>query len=778
MTNKSCYFALRALAVLLCSVSAALAAPAKPRDWQAKVAPALLRQAALGQTEVLIYMPAADLSGAASLRTKEEKGRYVFERLTAAAAATQPPVVQRLKSLGVEHQSFWISNVIWAKGDLAAIQAVASLTQVAYITPVGAPGGLSLPPLPSRASTPSISRIAVTAVEGGISAVNADDVWALGYLGQGVVVGGADTGVRWTHTALKKQYRGWDGTAATHDYNWWDGIHNPNAGCPGSSPEPCDDDVLFGGHGSHTMGTMVGDDGGDNKIGMAPQARWIACRNMNNGVGLPATAYLECMQFFLAPTKRDGTAPDPTKAPDVINNSWGCVEPGCVPEPNPPVPGFLRATLQASRAAGIVYVVSAGNEGQDSNGDCSTLQFPLARYPESFTVGAIDHRTDLAADFTSRGPVLGDPDHPTGLRKPDITAPGVDIRSVDTTNDSSYGLGSGTSMAGPHVAGLVALVISANPALRGNVDRIEEIIELSAVKLTSDQGCGEDTATSVPNNVYGWGRIDALAAVTMALAEVSAPRIDSITPSTVCQGGPDFTLTVTGTGFTAGTVVEINGTPRTTTFVDSTRVTVLVRTADITAPGGVTVRAVNPDSSASNTVTLTVTPDTTAPAVTPPAATTILQPHCGPPHEGGSTGNTSASLAAFIAGGSASDDCSAPAIRMSPRSGGQDVSNDTVFHPGSHSVTFRFRDNAGNIGTATTTLRVVLYADLNTDTHINAVDSVIIANFLVGNMEPGTPPFTAPEEAADLNRDTMVNAVDYVILQNYQVDNIDCLPTN
>jgi hypothetical protein len=102
------------------------------------------------------------------------------------------------------------------------------------------------------------------------------------------------------------------------------------------------------------------------------------------------------------------------------------------------------------------------------------------------------------------------------LRKPDITAPGVSVRSAQRANDSAYRNLSGTSMAGPHVAGLVALIISANPALAGNVDRIEDIIEQTAVPKPSDEGCGLDSPTAVPNNTYGWGRIDALAAVQLA----------------------------------------------------------------------------------------------------------------------------------------------------------------------------------------------------------------------------------------------------------------------
>ena len=325
--------------------------------------------------------------------------------------------------------------------------------------------------------------------------------------------------MRWTHEALKPRYRGWNGTSASHDYNWHDSVHvqNPGNPCPASGTQPCDDDVLLGGgHGTHTVGTMVGSGpdrlGEKNGIGMAPDAKWIACRNMNHGLGVVPT-YLECMQWFLAPTRVDGTGADSSKAPDVVNNSWGCVE-GCPPP-------ALQDSLQASRAAGIFYAVSAGNDGVGlpaPAAGCSTIYHPLARYPEAFTVGSTTWNTDTISEFSSRGPtVLGAPPAPL-LLKPNITAPGSNIRSALQTSDSAYGSLSGTSMAGPHVAGLVALLISANPGLRGDVDELEDIIEQTAVKKTTTEGCGGDTATQVPNNTYGWGRIDALAAVQKAVA--------------------------------------------------------------------------------------------------------------------------------------------------------------------------------------------------------------------------------------------------------------------
>ena len=502
-------------AVVVTAVAFGISATASATvDWQQRVDAVVLDAAALGPAEFFVYLDEqADLSGAGSLATKEAKGRYVYDRLRAVAADSQEAVVAALEQHGATHRSFWVTNAILAKGDLGAVEAVARLSQVQYVYGVGS-GSLQRPSVDPPGGTQGTD--VATTVFDSIAKVNADDAWSLGFRGQGAVVAGADTGVRWTHEAVKSKYRGWDGTSADHNYNWHDAIHNPNAICAPDHPEPCDDDAFIGGgHGTHTVGTMVGTGpevaGQKNEFGMAPDAKWIACRNMNNGVGV-IPMYLECMQWFIAPTRIDGTGADASKAPHVINNSWGCVE--VCPPP------ALQDTLRASRAGGIFYAVSAGNDGgrtvQGQNVVvCHSIYHPLARYPEAFTVGSTTWTTDTISPFSSRGSVLLG-DGLNALRKPDITAPGSSIRSALAGSDSAYGSLNGTSMAGPHVAGLVALIISANPSLAGNVDRIEDIIEQTAVKKTTTEGCGGDSPTAVPNNTYGWGRIDALAAVQLA----------------------------------------------------------------------------------------------------------------------------------------------------------------------------------------------------------------------------------------------------------------------
>ncbi len=491
------------------------ARPANAAPWQNKVDPWVLETAAAaadGKTEFLVFLAEqADLSAAASLPTKLEKGRYVYETLTQVAAATQGPVIAALEARKIAYRPAGVANMIWGRGDLADIQALAARADVAHL--YANPTVQMAEPLREPAAGPD----APEAVEWNITKVNAPAVWAAGFTGQGAVIGGQDTGYQWDHPALKGKYRGWIGKAAVHDYNWHDAIHSGGGSCGPNSPVPCDDSQ----HGTHTMGTMVGDDGAGNQIGMAPGAKWIGCRNMNVGAGTPTT-YSECYQWFIAPTRIDGTGADPSKAPDVINHSWGCpTSEGCID------PNVLLTAVQNVRAAGIVTVHSAGNEGSQ----CSTVATPAAIYADSFSVGATTN-TDAIASYSSRGPVTVDG---SNRLKPNVSAPGSSIRS--SVPGGGYAGGwNGTSMAGPHVAGAVALLISAYPWLAGDVDAIEDILEQSAVHLTSTQTCGGVPGSTIPNNTFGWGRIDVLAAYTAACsapAAVTDVAIARLTASTL-----------------------------------------------------------------------------------------------------------------------------------------------------------------------------------------------------------------------------------------------------
>ncbi|NCF65851.1 MAG: S8 family serine peptidase [Chloroflexi bacterium] len=474
-------------------------------DWQQKVDPWVL-EATVSELDaefLVVLDEQADLSAVDTLPTKLAKGTYVYEQLTAVAQRTQPSLIEALKSLGSEHRPYWVSNAIWVRGDARVVEALARRADVARIH---ANPRVKLDVVTSLNTHDSV-KIA-TAVEWNIDHVGAPKVWASGVRGQGVIIGGQDTGYNWQHPALVRQYRGWNGSTADHNYNWHDAIHNDNLNTPPGnpcgydSPQPCDDH----GHGTHTMGTMVGDDGAGNQIGMAPNAQWIACRNMEQGWGTPAT-YAECYEWFIAPYPVGGDPMldgDPAKAPHVINNSWGC----------PPAegcnnPDILRTVVDNVRAAGIVTANSAGNSGPS----CGTILDPAAIYDASFTVGAT-YANDTIAGFSSRGPTWVGNNDPA---KPDISAPGVGIRS--SVPGGSYGTSSGTSMAAPHVAGLVGLLLAARPDLVGNVDALEEVIKESALPLFSTDGCGGDKSDTVPNYTYGWGRIDALAAYRLAKPE-------------------------------------------------------------------------------------------------------------------------------------------------------------------------------------------------------------------------------------------------------------------
>ena len=427
------------------------------------------------------------------MKTKEAKGRYVFERLRETALRTQQPILKTLREQGLDYRPLWVANMIQVRGSLPAIQLLAQRADTARIvanSPIRAPDVLPAPPSMKMAAS----------VEWNISHIHAPDVWALGYTGQGVVVAGQDTGYQWDHPALINHYRGWDGTNVNHNYNWHDAIHGLDSHNTGDNPcgynltAPCDDNS----HGTHTMGTMVGDDGEGNQIGMAPGAKWIGCRNMERGWGMPST-YAECFQWFIAPTDLNGQNPDPSKAPDVINNSWICPpEEGCGD------PTILQSVVESVRAAGIVVVCSAGNSGSG----CSSITAPGAIYDAAFTVGATDSDDNIAG-FSSRGPVTVDG---SNRLKPDVSAPGVNIRSSVPGNGYAGGW-SGTSMAGPHVVGVAALLLSAHPELRGQVDAIERIIEHTTLTRTNSDSCGGVPGTDIPNNTYGWGRVDALAAL-------------------------------------------------------------------------------------------------------------------------------------------------------------------------------------------------------------------------------------------------------------------------
>ncbi len=497
-----------------------------------KIAPWLRQHSVSGKSieALVVLQEQADVSAADGLETKAAKGRFVREVLLEKANATQADLLAWLQSNQIEHRAFYIINAVWVNASPEIIELLAARPDVARIEANPTIKNNFTPRLNAEEVEEAAAALlreratatAPNAIEPGVMATRAPEVWAQGFTGQGIVIGGADTGVRWDHDALKNQYRGWDGAMASHDFNWHDSIHDVRGNpCGSDTVTPCDDNN----HGTHTLGTAVGTDGKDNQIGVAPGAKWIACRNMNSGDGTPAR-YIECMEWFLAPYPVNGRPAqgDATKAPDITVNSWGCPpSEGCSPD-------SLQAAVEAQRAAGILMVVAAGNDGPN----CSTTVDPPSFYAASYSVGAINAASGSIASFSGRGPVTVDG---SNRMKPDITAPGVVVRSA--VNRGGYANLSGTSMATPHVAGAIALLWSAAPALRRQMQPTIDLLNSSAVDVPFT-GCD---SRGVPNNVYGWGRLDIKAAVDQANLPPPTP-----TPTATPTPTPTATPTPTPTG--------------------------------------------------------------------------------------------------------------------------------------------------------------------------------------------------------------------------------------
>jgi serine protease AprX len=445
---------------------------------------------------LVVLREQADVSGAAGIPDRLERRRFVYESLKAHAEATQASVREEMRRSGIPFRPHFLVNMLEVEADRETAARLAARSEVFAIAANRA-ADLARPatdPLaPLRAEPESAD-----GVEPNIALVRAPELWDRGFTGEGIVIGVADTGFQWDHPALKSHYRGWDGANASHDYNWHDAVHDaaPANPCGSDSVAPCDDY----GHGTGTAGFAVGRDG-DHTIGVAPGASLIGCRNMAAGAGTPAR-YVECFEWLLAPTDLRGENPRPDLAPDVINNSWSCPpSEGCTD------PDILNSAVDAMRAAGIAMAFSAGNLGAS----CSTLANAPAVGSGAFAIGATS-LDDTIAWFSAFGPVVSDG---SNRIKPDMTAPGLDLRTAGLAGSEMLHF-SGTSAAAPHVAGAFALLWSAVPGLRGDVDATEEILEHSAVHLTSSVNCGLFRGSWVPNIVFGWGRLDIAAAFALA----------------------------------------------------------------------------------------------------------------------------------------------------------------------------------------------------------------------------------------------------------------------
>lgn len=506
--RRSLRAALAALtSILLLPLGAGVAAAAPdpgpaPGAAERKIEPELRAQLDGSDKAVFwVYLDsAADLTAASRQPTRAAKAETVLRTKKDHAARSQAGVVKAVEGAKAEYTSYWIVNAVRVVGGAKLAGALAQRPEVSRID---ADDEVELP----KTAAGTRERTVADAVEWNIDRVKAPQVWEqAGVRGEGIVVANIDSGVDHTHPAVNGSYRGKnaDGTY-THAYNWFD----PAGICAGAAP--CDNND----HGTHTMGTMVGDDGGTNKIGVAPGARWIAAKGCESG-SCSEASLLASGQWIVAPTDANGQNPRPDLAPHVVNNSWG----------GPGGDTWYQEIVDTWRAAGIFPAFSGGNSGPG----CNTSGSP-GDYGSSYSSGAFDVNGAIAS-FSSRGA------GPAGLIKPNIAAPGVNVRS--SVPGGGYEAFSGTSMASPHTAATVALLWSAAPALEGDVAQTEALLDGTAQDTDSAQ-CGGSAAD---NNVFGEGRLDALAALN------AAPRgaIGALAGTVRSGGAPVAGATVTADG--------------------------------------------------------------------------------------------------------------------------------------------------------------------------------------------------------------------------------------
>ncbi|SCL14503.1 S8 family serine peptidase [Micromonospora inyonensis] len=454
-------FAVAAVAVLAVAGALVYAGPGQPGLHGERLLVVLRQQADL-----------RDVPATPGVAGRDARVREVYRRLVDTADHTQADLRQDLDRLRLAHTPYYLVNAIEVDGGPAVRAWLASRPEVDRVLV-----SQRLRPLPAPAGTSRGDAAGPTGPEWNIRLIGADRVWSeLDVDGSGITVGSSDSGVDAGHPALQAGFRGGDDSW----YDPWEGSRSPRD---------------KGGHGTHTMGSAVGRNG----IGVAPGANWTGCVNLDRNLGSPAR-YLDCLQFMLAPFPPGGdpfTDGRPERAPHVLTNSWGCptIE-GCDPH-------VLRPATAAFDAAGVFVVAAAGNTGPY----CGSIDDPTAPYADVFTVGAVD-RSRRVTDFSSRGPV-------PGVAKPDLVAPGAAVRSA--MPGGGYSVLDGTSMATPQVAGVVALMWSADPALVGDLDRTRSILRETATPVeTSPQPGGETGSCGGTANVAGAGLVDAYAAVRAA----------------------------------------------------------------------------------------------------------------------------------------------------------------------------------------------------------------------------------------------------------------------
>ncbi|WP_030488595.1 S8 family serine peptidase [Micromonospora chokoriensis] len=500
---------------------------------------------AKGSATFMVYLrEEAKLDSAAKVRDRGAKGAAVYRQLTDTADRTQAGLRSQLRAKKAAYTSFWIANALQVTGDKALIDSIAARKEVARIEPVKSYA------LIDPVSTKKAAKATQAGPEWGLTNIEAPRVWSeYGDRGERIVIASIDSGAQFDHSALVGKYRGNKGNGTfDHNYNWFD----PSEVCP--SAEPCDNT----GHGTHTIGTMVGDDGAGNQTGVAPGATWISAKGCETK-SCSNSALLAAGQWVLAPTDLNGENPRPDLRPDIVNNSWGGGGGNA----------WYEQTVAAWRAAGIFPAFAAGNTVPSA--DCGSVSSP-SDYTSSYSVAAYDVN-NVIGDFSNRGPTVD------GRTKPNIGAPGVQVRS--SVPGDSYEAWDGTSMATPHLSGAVALIWSVADSLRGDIAGTEALLNQTATD-TSALDCG---GTVVNNNIFGEGRLNVYEAVT------AAPRGP--------VGKATGTVTDSATGAAVAGALVASGQRRVTTDADG-------RYA-LTLPAGEQAVTVTAYGYADQTVTLAIT---------------------------------------------------------------------------------------------------------------------------------------------------------------------------
>jgi subtilisin family serine protease len=417
-----------------------------------------------------------------------ERTELVIRLLQEKANATQPTLLELLRNNSKVDknsiQAYWIANAIIIKAELSVLEILSNMDEIEFIE-------LSVPMevnhvIEENCEDKIEGITAINGIEPGLAAIRAPAMWSLGYTGFGTKVLSIDTGVDGTHPAFNYSYEGIYSSAAQAWY--------PINGTP-ATPVDCD------GHGTHTVGTMIGLDRENNDtIGVAFDATWMGTPPITcNPVG--SSGYIPITQWAINP---DGDVSTTDDMPTVICNSWGYPLPS-----SSACNGVVANAFAAVEAVGIAAVFAAGNDGPN----LSTIGSPAIANTDIvsiFSVGALDGNATnlLVAGFSSRGPtVCGD----TGslLIKPEVSAPGVSVRSAYV--NGGYASFSGTSMAAPHVAGAILLLKQAFPTLSGHQFKLA--LYYSAIDLGIP---GED-------NDYGMGIIDVYAAYQYLINQGNTP---------------------------------------------------------------------------------------------------------------------------------------------------------------------------------------------------------------------------------------------------------------